>query len=66
MKTHEKKETAGGDLHIQVATRRPKRFKAGAELSGSINLSVELTEEETEREQSFAVSIRLQEENCES
>lgn len=53
------------DLIVNVKAKRPVRFKAGAELSGKVNImDVEVNEEIGENFQEIEIKLRLTSETC--
>jgi hypothetical protein len=58
MEITNKADFAGVDLRIRVTKRR---FKAGAELPTSVNLTVDLTESGSETESGCSVELRIRE-----
>lgn len=59
------KECDSNDLQIAVKAKRTPRFKAGAELSKSVNLiDVEYNEEVTDTYEMLEVKLLLRSEDC--
>lgn len=57
--SEEKKMIEPTQVHVSV--KRPRRFKAGAELSGSVNLvDVEIIEEIDEQTSRFGINLMLE------
>jgi hypothetical protein len=64
MTTYNKKCTTD-ELEVQVKASAPRRFKAGAELSGKVNrISVEVNEDQTEEMETIEVKLVLSRESC--
>lgn len=57
---------SNSNLTVSIKTkRRPPRFKAGAELSGAVNLvAVDVMEEVIENTEVFEISIKLDSTRC--
>jgi hypothetical protein len=63
--TTDNKKCTTNDLEVQVKASAPKRFKAGAELSGKVNrISVEVNEDQTDEMESIEVKLVLSRESC--
>lgn len=62
MATPPKTTPVCANTQISVIKRKP--FKAGAEPQSTVQLEVELEEEQDTRQQTFAVTIRLREGKC--
>jgi len=59
------KECQSSDLQIAVKAKRTPRFKAGAELSKSVNLiDVEYNEEVNDTHEMLEVKLLLRSEDC--
>lgn len=55
------------DLIVNLKARNVGRFKAGADLSGKVNLmNVEVTEQHTEEVQEVEIRLHLSSETCAS
>lgn len=55
------------DLIVNVRKKDVRRFKAGAELSGKVNImDVDVIEEVNETSESIEVKIKLSSESCEA
>lgn len=55
------------DLIVNIKTRNPRRFKAGSELSGKVNLvAVEFNEEVSETSELLEVKLKISSEACEA
>ena len=60
----ENQKCTTNDLEVQVKASAPRRFKAGAELSGKVNrISVEVNEDLTEEMESIEVKLVLSRES---
>lgn len=63
--TTDNKKCTTNDLEVQVKASAPRRFKAGAELSGKVNrISVEVNEDQTEEMETIEVKLVLSRESC--
>ena len=63
--TTDNKKCTTDELEVQVKASAPRRFKAGAELSGKVNrISVEVNEDQTDEMETIEVKLVLSRESC--
>ncbi len=56
---------ANSNLSVNIKTKRRPRFKAGAELSGAVNLvAIDVNEEMIDDTEVFEISIKLDSTRC--
>lgn len=61
----ERENCSNSNLTVSIKTKRKPRFKAGAEMSSSVNLvAVDVVEEVIEDTEVFEISIKLDSARC--